>query len=101
MKTKSKQEHVDEEQTSSHREERLVRRFAEMKEYLPKGRLSRWDAFRLMFRIHAPVKVWPATNALWQIKDYGEKTRARWVEEYRHQRQLSAISRGTDYQTNV
>jgi hypothetical protein len=81
--------------------DRLVRRFAEMKEYLPKSRLSRWEAYRLMFGIHSPVKVWPATNALWQLKDYGEKTRARWIEEYRHQRQLSAIARGTDYETNA
>ena len=47
------------------------------------------------------MKVWPATNALWQIMDYGEKTRSRWVEEYRHQRQMSAIARGTDYEPNA
>jgi hypothetical protein len=54
-----------------------------------------------MFAINASVTVWPATRATWEIKDYGEKTRCRWIEEYRHQRRLSAIERGTDYPTNV
>jgi len=74
----------------------LTRQFAAIKETLPKGRLSRWAEFRFMFGINKSVKVWPAISAIWKLNDYGEKTRSRWVEEYRHQRKLSAITHGTD-----
>lgn len=72
-------------------------RFTDMKDWLPKSRLSRWAAFRGMFVINSLVVNWPALRAIWELKDYGEKTRSRWVEEYRHQRILSGISQDKDY----
>lgn len=74
----------------------LAQRFKSIKEFLPKGRLSRWSESRHIFQ-HSENQVLPARSARWVINDYGERTRERWIAEYRHFRHLEAINQGGDY----
>ena len=78
----------------------LVKQFASMRPYLPKGKFSRWADIRFLFGTSAGIH-WPSKRAIWEMNDYGEKTRTRWQTEYRHQRTLAAITAGEDIQPKL
>ena len=75
----------------------LVRYFCLSKNFLPRGKYSRWECFRTSFSINKPEIIWAAKRAIWEISEQGDKTRTAWEQEYRHQRKLSGISRGKNY----
>lgn len=74
----------------------LIKRFSMIREFLPRGRMSRWADARWMFA-HIEDNIHAAQRATYAIRDCGERTRERWYRLYRHEREISAISRGTDH----
>lgn len=75
----------------------LQSRFLVYKEVLPPCSLeAKWNELRLIFN-HFEQPNFSAQNAIYEIKYYGERTKERWISEYRQQRKLSGILRGKKY----